>query len=191
MLGGTRRGLDVLTRSHVFLTRALEGLAAGPALERRVELHLAGELTAADLGAAEGHAFVRSHGYLSHPDTLALLRRADLLFLPMHDLPAGVRAGLIPYKTYDYLAAGRPILAAVPDGDTRAMLAPLSQASLVRPRDAGAMAAVVRCRVAAATAEPSGREPDAEPPPAYAREHCVGLIAEVLSSVPRTSRGAR
>jgi hypothetical protein len=47
------------------------------------------------------------------------MRSADLLFLPMHDLPVGVRARTVAGKTYEYLAAGRPVLAALPDGDAR------------------------------------------------------------------------
>ena len=132
--------MDLLTRSHVFLVEALAALiAADPSLEGRLELHLAGELTAGDRAVAEGHAFVRTPGLLSHRETVALMRSADLLFLPMHDLPAGERAGLIPYKTYEYLAAERPILAAVPDGDVRDMLAPLDHVSLVRPADVEGM----------------------------------------------------
>ena len=61
------------------------------------------------------------------------MRSADLLFLPMHDLPPGRRAGLVPYKTYEYLAAERPILAAVPDGDARDILSRVSHATLCRP----------------------------------------------------------
>ena len=34
-------------------------------------------------------AGVRHHGYLEHGESLALMRSADLLFLPMHDLPPG------------------------------------------------------------------------------------------------------
>ena len=60
-----------------------------------------------------------SDGYLAHDESLALVRSADLLLLPMQDLPAGTRAGLVPGKTYEYLASGRPILAAVPEGDAR------------------------------------------------------------------------
>lgn len=155
LMGGMAPGLDVLARSHVFLVEALAQLIASqPALEACLELHLAGELAPADRAASEGHAFVRTPGLLRHRDTIALMRSADLLFLPMQDLPAGTRAGLIPYKTYEYLAAGRPILAAVPDRDVRDMLAPLSRATLVRPSDVGAMAAAVAARVAAAAAAP-------------------------------------
>ena len=89
---------------------------------------------------------MRTPGLLGHGETVALMRSADLLFLPMHELPPGRRAGLVPYKTYEYLAAERPILAAVPDGDVRDLLAPLEQASVCRPSDVGAMAADIRER---------------------------------------------
>jgi hypothetical protein len=61
----------------------------------------------------------------------------------MHDLPQGRRAGLIPYKTYEYLTAGAPILAAVPDGDARDLLAGFARVSLCRPTDADCMAAAI------------------------------------------------
>jgi glycosyltransferase involved in cell wall biosynthesis len=184
LLGGVAPGLDVLTRSHVYLVEAIaRAVAADPSLEGRIELHLAGQLTDEDRAVADRHPFVRTPGLLAHRETVALMRSADLLFLPMHDLPAGRRAGLIPYKTYEYLAAGRPILAAVPDGDVRDMLAPLAQATVVRPSDVRAMAEAVRARHTAATAQPDGREPDAEPPQAYVRVRSVARIAEVLDSV--------
>ena len=58
----------------------------------------------------------------------------------MHELPPGRRASIVPYKTYEYLAARRPVLAAVPDGDVRDLLAPMAHVSLCRPSDSGAMA---------------------------------------------------
>jgi len=184
LLGGTAPGLDILTRSHVFLVQAIErAIAADPSLAGRVELHLAGELTPADRAACEGRGFIRTPGLLAHRETVALMRSADLLFLPMHDLPPGSRAGLIPYKTFEYLAAARPILAAVPDGDVRDMLGSLAQVSLVRPADVTAMAEVVGTRAAAAAAAPDGREADAEPPAEYERTRCVAQIAAVLDAV--------
>jgi hypothetical protein len=174
LLGGTFPGLDVMTRSHAFL---VEAIAGDSALRDRVELHLAGALTDADRAVAQGHEFVRMPGLLSHGETIALMRSADLLFLPMQDLPQGTRAGLIPYKTFEYLGARRPILAAVPDGDVRDMLAAVDHASVVRPADVEGMAAVLRDEIARMPA------PDSAAPTALARPACVAQIAAVLDEV--------
>ena len=116
LLGGTVPGVDFLTRSHVFLLEAIAGLLERrPELAPRIDVELAGVFTDADRDVAARYPFVRLSDFVPHAATLELMRSADLLFLPMHDLPPGRRAGLIPHKTYEYLAAGRPILAAVPD----------------------------------------------------------------------------
>ena len=144
LLGGRVAPVDMLTRSHVHLLSALRSLIeAKPALSNRIELHLAGVLTQADLHAADGHPFVRMHGFLPHAETVRLIRSADLLFLPMHDLPAGFRARLIPCKTYEYLASGRPILAALPDGDARDLLIGERDIHVCRPGDVTAMEAAI------------------------------------------------
>jgi hypothetical protein len=175
LLGGTWPGVDVLTRSHVYL---VEAIASDPSLRGRVELHLAGALTDADLEIAGRHDFVRPRGLLPHRETVALMRSADVLFLPMQDLPAGERAGLVPYKTFEYLGAERPILAAVPDGDVRDMLAPLEHVSLVRPADVGGMAAAVREQLARGSV--SAVRDDIEE---LERRACVARIAAVLDEI--------
>jgi glycosyltransferase involved in cell wall biosynthesis len=190
LLGGTFPGVDFLTRSHVFILEAIEVLLREqPSLRGRIELHLAGDLTAGDRAIAERHDFVRMPALLPHRETVALMRSADLLFLPMQNLPEGVRAGLIPYKTYEYLAAGRPILAAVPDGDVRDMLGGVGHATLVRPDDVEAMTSALRGRIAAAVAA-GGREPDAQAPAVYERSRCVEQIAAVLDGVLAGERQA-
>ena len=143
LLSGETRGLDVSTRSHLFLLRAVARLLeVRPELRSRLEVHLAGMLSDSDRAGLPPEV-VRAHGYLPHRETIGLLRSADLLFLPMHDLPRGVRSRLVPGKTYEYLAAGPPILAAVPDGDARDLLAEAGNAFLCRPRDVEQMASVV------------------------------------------------
>ena len=47
------------------------------------------------------------------------MRHADALFLPLHGLPPGRRSLIVPGKTYEYLAAGRPIVGCLPEGDAR------------------------------------------------------------------------
>jgi glycosyltransferase involved in cell wall biosynthesis len=144
-LGGTDPAVDIGTRSHVYLLHAVARLLqADPSLAGRIEVHLAGVLSERDLQAIADRSVVRTPGYLAHDETVRLLRSADLLFLPMHDLPAGRRATIVPGKTYEYLASRRPILAAVPDGDARDLLARAPTATLCRPADVDAMAAAIR-----------------------------------------------
>jgi glycosyltransferase involved in cell wall biosynthesis len=183
-LGGMPADVDILTRSHVFLLEAIKRvLAADPSLRGRVELHLAGNLTAADRAASKGHEFVVDHGSLSHEETVALMRSADLLFLPMQDLPAGQRATLIPYKTFEYLAAERPILAAVPDGDVRDLLAPLGHTVLVRPADVAAMADALRARIAAGAPGPVADGVGSPALAGYDRRQLVARLAGTIDGV--------
>lgn len=145
LLGGGVRGLDILTRSHVHLVDALNQLVAtDPALEHVLELHLVGVLTDADRAVVTTQCRATFHGFMAHADSLELMRSADLLFLPMQNLPPGVRATIVPGKTYEYLASGRPILAAVPDGDARDILTAAGNAILVRPDDVDGMSAGIR-----------------------------------------------
>src|SRR5206468_8328057 len=106
----------------------------------RIEIHVAG----ASRLPPETDALVVDRGYLAHDAAVALMRSADVLFLPMHDLPAGMRARTIPGKTYEYLATGRPILGALPDGDARDLLVGLSNVRLCRPTDVACLAQGVR-----------------------------------------------
>jgi glycosyltransferase involved in cell wall biosynthesis len=157
--GGSVRGLDILTRSHVMLVEALNLLLERrPDLHDVLELHLAGVLTDTDAAVAARTPVARLQGYVSHRESIDLVRSADLLFLPMQNLPLGTRATIVPGKTYEYLASGRPILAAVPDGDARDILAEAGTGILCRPDDVAAMAQAIESQV--------DRRLRSEPPPA-------------------------
>ncbi len=148
LLGGGTDGVDYLTRSHVYLLRAIENLfQQRPELRDVIRVDLAGVFTDEDRAVAGEHSFVTLHDFLPHAETISLLRSADLLFLPMHDLPAGQRAGIVPHKTYEYLAAERPILAAVPEGDARDLLEAAGNALTCRPRDVEAMKSAVLAEI--------------------------------------------
>jgi glycosyltransferase involved in cell wall biosynthesis len=143
LLGGAERGLDVLTRSHVILLEAVKRWCTEQTdVLQDLEIVFAGQVSEADRAKAlhgEFSSVVRFTGYLSHADSLQLVRTADLLFLPMHNLPHGKRARIVPGKAYEYMASGRPILAAVPDGDARDFLNQSGNAFVCRPDDIQAM----------------------------------------------------
>jgi glycosyltransferase involved in cell wall biosynthesis len=147
MLGGIRREVDVLTRSGVIFMQALASwVKANPAIGADLEVVFAGAASSADEAFAESHgvkSFVKFIGYLSHAQSVELVRNADMLFLPMHNLPAGTRATTAPGKTFEYMATGRPILAAVPDGDANDILRRCGTASICRPDDAAGMIAAL------------------------------------------------
>jgi hypothetical protein len=118
------------------------------------------------------------------------MRTADLLFLPMHDLPPGERAGLIPYKTFEYLAARRPILAAVPDGDVRDLLAPLQRVSVVRPANVVGMTSALRTHIARAPEGAVSEGGEGAALEQLDRRRCVAQVAAVLDDVLSGRHGA-
>jgi glycosyltransferase involved in cell wall biosynthesis len=183
-LGGVTRDVDFLPRSHVYLLEAIEALKASDAeLVQGVELHLAGVLTDADREIAEGSDFARLLGYRSHEETLALVRTADLLFLPMHDLRPGHRAGLVPGKAYEYIASGRPILAAVPDGDVRDILGAVGTAEFCRPKDVAAMTALLRAAIERARSGAPLPVADADAIAPYERRELTRRLAGTIDRV--------
>ena len=139
--GGPDQPVDVLTRSPYYLRQALDQLQRShPELHGRIELHLAGGLTDADRSVLDGLPSVHDHGFLTHRETLELIATADMLFLPMQELPSGHRGRMVPCKGYEYLASGRPILAALPEGDGRDVFGRAAASYVVRPSDPAAMA---------------------------------------------------
>src|SRR5207237_1794635 len=100
LLGGLSAPVDILPRSHVYPLHAIDlGSRTDPTATAELELILAGVSNELDRRVIDNRSFVQVPGYVSHSESVALLRSADLLFLPMHDLPTGVRAGLVPGKT--------------------------------------------------------------------------------------------
>jgi glycosyltransferase involved in cell wall biosynthesis len=174
-LGGAVAGVDILTRSHLYLLEAVDRLRRDqPALAARIEIHLAGVLSSSDRELGERSGTVRMLGYRPHAETIELMRTADLLFLPMQDLRAGERVGIVPGKTYEYMASGTPILAAVPEGDVRQFLAAAGTATICAPKDVDAMEQAIFAHIR--------RKLAGEPPPALNRDAIQGFERRRLTS---------
>ena len=179
-------GVDFVSRSHYYLVTAVEHLLdARPALAEELEFLLVGPTTSADDELSDRFPFVRRLGFQTYSETIALIRSADLLFLPMHEMPGGARAGLVPTKTYEYLASGRPILAAVPGGDARDLLKSTRGARVCDPSDVGAMTDALRSSIEAWRA---GEVPVLVDEQAVARFE-YGRLAEQLAVVLRGAVG--
>lgn len=74
---------------------------------------------------------VVEHAYVDHPTATGLMLGADALLLVLAERTGADR--WVPAKTFEYLAAGRPILACIPDGELKTILAEHSGAFVVTP----------------------------------------------------------
>ena len=182
LLGGTIPGVDVLPRSHIFLLQAVERLfERRPEFRGRIEVLLAGVLGRSDREIGARYSFVSMPGFVTHARAVELMRTADLLFLPMHEVETG-RATIVPGKAYEYLAAGVPILAAVPDGDVRDVLEAGGRVSFCRPRDLDGLAREIEVAIEAQDA----KGPGCVPPlviDRYSYPSLAGELSEVFDRV--------
>lgn len=126
IFGKSKSDVNFLTRSHFYLMIAVEKVAKRiPEFADDFELILAGKNSDCDKKVIENSPLYKNvifTGYLPHNESINLLRTTDMLFLPMQELSKGISATIVPGKLYEYLASGRPILGAVPEGDARKYL---------------------------------------------------------------------
>ncbi len=110
-------------RTLIYLLRAIKELASdGFEDAKRYRIHCYGSHTDSDLRSVEESGMteiVKFHGYVSHDKSIEAICNADVLFLPLHGVKRGERTRIIPGKTFEYLATGRPILGCLPEGDAR------------------------------------------------------------------------
>jgi glycosyltransferase involved in cell wall biosynthesis len=194
LLGGSDQEIDLRPHSPDFLLEALERLVElRPELRGRIRLHLAGPLTAREeevVERARCRDLVDAYGYLPHAEALQLVRSADALFLPLHRLPNGGRSTIVPGKLYEYLASGRPILGAVPAGDTRDLLADDDWTVLCAPDDVAGLADGL-LSLFERTAERRGKRADRQALlPRLARPHLAAELAKTFDRVLAEDRRA-
>ena len=183
MLGGELVPVDFLTRSHVFLLKALERLQQeDSALASKVELHLHGVLSETDTRLVEASAFrnIHLHGYTPHAEVVRALVESDVLFLPMHALPEGHRARIVPGKTYEYLRAGRRILAAVPPGDAQDFIDAAKAGRCVAPGDVSAIFEAIRDLAGPEAPEPL---PEGRNITRFERRELTAQLAAIIDAI--------
>jgi glycosyltransferase involved in cell wall biosynthesis len=144
---GFRFQVDILGRSPIILIKALEKwFSQRQDVKKNVKIIFIGSMTEADNLLIQKSSIgenVILKGYLSHKENIKMLRTADLLFLPMHNLPSEERSTTMPGKTYEYMASGRPILAAVPNGDARDILSKCGTSFICSPDDVESMIIII------------------------------------------------
>jgi glycosyltransferase involved in cell wall biosynthesis len=141
----------------------------------------------ADLAAGSGIADqVSLPGFLSRKETLRRVAASNLLLLLAEDWPYR-----IPAKTYEYLRAGRPILAITAEEALKDLLERTGGAWVVEPSDRAAMAAALRQAYRCWREGGQAPRPDPEVVSGLDRRLLAGRLAEVLeSTLPPAARCA-
>ncbi len=161
-------------RDPTALLAALEQLA-GTEVGDRLRLVLAGPLVAGDqehldrLSPAAAR-MVRHVGALDRSDAIALQRDADVLLL----LVSGSQRSIVTGKIYEYLAAGRPVLALSEPNEATRIVEETRTGAVVSPTDPDAIAAALTRAVRGELPfTPRGTDAYVHPGPAIAYERAI------------------
>lgn len=139
--------VDRSVHSPRFLLAALAKLAVEkPDVGRRIRVQFTGkpdpalddEIHRLGLGSQ-----VRQVGYLEREEYLDALCRADAMFFSMSRFRDGRRMGWLTLKLYEYLATGRPVLAAASACDAAEILRRAGTGLVVEPDDVDGLAAAL------------------------------------------------
>lgn len=187
LLGSTRPGMQALSRSHYYILQALANWTQKSSKETPcLEIVLAGSLNNIDeviIRKSGVESFVKRTGYLSHEDSVDLISDADLLFLPMHTLRPGDRSTFVPGKTYEYMATGNPILAAIPDGDAKDFLKECGTASICQPEDVDTMIEILKTQYQSWKEQVSDPTLDLQFVQQFERKNLAKKLAKIISEV--------
>jgi glycosyltransferase involved in cell wall biosynthesis len=175
----------------------LEGLARlraqYPELAERIVLVLAGRQDRQELEMLDAYkldGLVRHIGQLSRGGSLALQRRADVLVL----ITAPNLVWELPGKLFEYMAAGRPILALARGNEAAHVVEETGTGVTVSPEDSdelvAALARAARGELAAGSRS-RALEPYTYPAPARAMEVEIERAVSLLRRNPVSLRGAR
>jgi glycosyltransferase involved in cell wall biosynthesis len=190
----TYAGSLYLLRSPLPLFRALSSLIqAGEVARDRVRVDLIGRCDVADgagvreMAAALGlTGCVNITGPLGRAETLRRVAHSDLLLLLAEELIYQV-----PGKTYEYLRAGRPILALASAGAVADLLRRTGGAWVVDPANEAAVTAAVREAYRRWKDGLDGPRPDPDVVARFDRRVLVGRLAEVFETAAASRRVSR
>lgn len=113
------RSARTLLRAAAAVRRDHPAWADRLRLEFHGQVHPGHEALARDLGIED---LLSVHPYVDHDQVPGILSNADAIHVPLHGVPPGEEALIVPGKLYEAVASGRPVLATVPPGDARRLI---------------------------------------------------------------------
>ena len=176
--------LSLMEDAGTLLEAVHDVLARHGEARRRLRADLAGpyDLDYEDRALALGlKGIVRFAGPVSHDESRALQRAADALLL-WKPRGAGYRT-MVPGKLYEYLDAGRPVIAMLPERDEAADLVRRAGGVVLPPGDRAGLARELETRYMAW--KERGRAPDGRPAwlDEHARPNLAGRLAGLLDGL--------
>ena len=154
------RGLGLLGRE---VLRRLELRVVGRVVDRRFISPLPEGLR------------LRLVGPLEHPRAVAQMLSAHVLVLTLAPMPGAER--VIPAKTYEYLAARRPVLGVLPPGECAKIIATLKAGEVLHPLNPWQIAAAVGRWLV------NPPPPPPPPPPGFSRPRLAHRLSRVLEQL--------
>jgi Glycosyl transferase 4-like domain len=177
-------------------TPLVEGVARlatqNPDQAKDLEIVFAGRRTAEQSSVLERldglPCRVRVLDYVDHVAAVRMMREAGGLCLLLSNVPAADR--VVPAKLFEYMAARRPILGVIPDGECRDLLEGYPATQICDTREPATVARALSQEIARAS---SGIEPEWRGwnPSRYSRAHLAGELAEALDAAATAWRKDR
>lgn len=183
--------VDVATHSPYYLLHAVKKV-----LERNPQLGIHVYLTRT-LGNPYAEELVDSLGLKDHVDLLgnlphaegvALMKEADLLFLPLGRPKDGIAMGAASGKIFEYLASGTPILAAVPTGECANIISRTRSGYVVDPVDTNGMSKLLETLTIQHSQGGTAHDPDWEAIRCYERRVLTRQLVGVFEAALEGSR---
>jgi len=188
------RQIEPLGRTGYYLLTAMSLLKQRSlATYRRLSVHLFGNVDATHremidwLGVNDG---LSMHGYVSHRDSVAALCGADAVFVPLHGVPVGERALVVPGKLYEALASERTVVAALPPGDGADLVRHLKAGIVVPATDPTELCKALETLIESHAQGNLRRGCSRGELQLFTRRRLTGLLAELLRAAVQRSKSA-
>jgi len=182
------QGYDFSTHTLMHLFGGMAVLfSKRPEVRTDFHLNLVGYLDESNMNLVQKFGFedvVTVRGYLPHNEAVSNLVAADALFLPLYvplgDTGPSYRAS---GKIFEYLAARKPVLGLVPDGNAKDILTRARVAFVADPRDHQDIARVLEDMIDRYRAGTLRVDPDEDYIQSLSRRALTAKLAELLDEV--------
>jgi len=182
---------DLLARSPFYLFQAIRNMIDEKCIEPEdIKLIFAGIEKDGDRRLITEYGMentVEYRGYLNHSESIRVLIEADVLFLPLHKPEGGAFPLIVPGKTYEYMAAQKPILALLPKGDAADFMEKSRLGYVCDPTDIDQIARALFTLVKLKRNKDLKSTPDMNFINAFDRRRLSGKLAGVFEDVLRRS----